>query len=144
MLYSMSLLVIHFKYSRVYVSIPNSLTIPSPHQVSSIPSPVFQFAVLFFLTGGDLLYNIVLVSTIQQCESVIILYIYIYPSWRLFKANSRHHIISPIWMIFNSEVTQAKRNKRSERCWKSLYMHPGNSTSLLVISSWGLVQRLSL
>jgi len=73
----MSLLVIHFKYSRVYVSIPNSLTIPSPHQVFSIPSPVFQFAVLFFLTGGDLLYNIVLVSTIQQCESVIILYIYI-------------------------------------------------------------------
>ena len=30
-LYSMSLLVIHFKYSRVYVSISNSLTIPPRH-----------------------------------------------------------------------------------------------------------------
>ena len=35
MLYSRSLLVIHFKYSSVYMSIPNSLTIPSPH-----PSPL--------------------------------------------------------------------------------------------------------
>ena len=33
-LYSRSLLVIHFKYSRVYPSIPNSLTIPSPCTVS--------------------------------------------------------------------------------------------------------------
>ena len=31
---SRSLLVIYFKYSRVYVSIPNSLTIPSPHPSS--------------------------------------------------------------------------------------------------------------
>ena len=30
-LYSGSLLVIHFKYTSVYMSIPNSLTIPSPH-----------------------------------------------------------------------------------------------------------------
>ena len=33
--YSMSLLVIHLKYSSVYMSIPNSLTIPSPY-----PSPL--------------------------------------------------------------------------------------------------------
>ena len=31
LLYSRSLWVIHFKYSSVYISIPNSLTIPSPH-----------------------------------------------------------------------------------------------------------------
>ena len=31
MLYSRSLLVIHFKYSSVSMSIPNSLTIPSPN-----------------------------------------------------------------------------------------------------------------
>ena len=31
-LYSRSLLVIHFKYSSVHMSIPNSLTIPSPQQ----------------------------------------------------------------------------------------------------------------
>ena len=30
LLYSRSLLVIHFKYSSVYMSIPNSLTVPSP------------------------------------------------------------------------------------------------------------------
>ena len=31
-LHSRSLSVIHFKYSRVYMSIPNSLTILSPYQ----------------------------------------------------------------------------------------------------------------
>ena len=31
-LYRRSLLLIHFKHSRVYMSIPNSLTIPSPHK----------------------------------------------------------------------------------------------------------------
>ena len=31
MLYSRTLLVIHFKYSSVYISIQNSLTIPSPY-----------------------------------------------------------------------------------------------------------------
>ena len=37
MLYNRSLLVIHFKYSSVSMSIPNSLTIPSP-RASCIPS----------------------------------------------------------------------------------------------------------
>ena len=51
-LYSRSLLVTHFKYSSVYMSIPNSLTIPSPH-----PSPCnHKFAkslslFFFFLDG---------------------------------------------------------------------------------------------
>ena len=49
MLYSRSLLVIHFKYSGVYTSIPNSLTIPSPY-----PSPLktissFSKSVILFL-----------------------------------------------------------------------------------------------
>ena len=35
MLYSRSLLVIHFKYSSVYMSIPNYLTISSPHHPPS-------------------------------------------------------------------------------------------------------------
>ena len=34
------------------------------------------FSLLYFLIGGKLLYNVVLVSAIQQCKSVIILYIY--------------------------------------------------------------------
>lgn len=34
MLYSESLLLVHFKYSNVYIAIPNPLTIPFPH-----PSP---------------------------------------------------------------------------------------------------------
>ena len=33
----------------------------------------------FFLIGGKLLYNVVLVSAIQQCESVIIMYIFSLP-----------------------------------------------------------------
>ena len=33
-LYGRSLLVLHFNYSNVYMSIPNSLTIPSPHPSS--------------------------------------------------------------------------------------------------------------
>ena len=48
MLYSRSLLVIHFKYSSGYKSIPNSLTIPSPY-----PSPwqtqVHSLCVYIFL-----------------------------------------------------------------------------------------------
>ena len=38
--YSRSLLVIHLKYSRVYMSIPNSLSIPS--HITSPPSPHWQ------------------------------------------------------------------------------------------------------
>ena len=30
-LYSRSLLIIHFKYSSVYMSVPNSLSVPSPY-----------------------------------------------------------------------------------------------------------------
>ena len=34
---------------------------------------------LFFFNRGQLLYNVVLVSAIQQCVSVITVYIYIFP-----------------------------------------------------------------
>ena len=40
--YNRSLLVIHFKYSNVYVSIPNSPTIPSLH--SSLPATISSFS----------------------------------------------------------------------------------------------------
>ena len=36
LLYSKSLLVFHFKYSSVYLCIPNSLTIPSPRELCSV------------------------------------------------------------------------------------------------------------
>ena len=39
---------------------------------------VFIF-LIYFLIGGKLLYNVVLVSAIQQCESVIIIYIHSLP-----------------------------------------------------------------
>ena len=34
---------------------------------------------ILFLIGGKLLYNVVLVSAIQQCESVMIMYIFSLP-----------------------------------------------------------------
>ena len=36
LLYSRSSLVFHFKYSSVYLSIPNSLTVPSPRELCSM------------------------------------------------------------------------------------------------------------
>ena len=33
---------------------------------------------IYFLIGGKLLYNFVLISAVQQCESIIIIYIYAY------------------------------------------------------------------
>ena len=45
------------------------------HQPSDDP---FFVGLLFFLIGGKLLYNVVLVSAIQQCNSAIISYKYIY------------------------------------------------------------------
>ena len=43
-----SLLVIHFKYSSVYMSIPNTLTIPSP-QLSQVTVSSFSKAVSLLL-----------------------------------------------------------------------------------------------
>ena len=38
---------------------------------------------IFFLIGEQLLYNVVLVSAVQQLESAIIIHLY-FPSWKLF------------------------------------------------------------
>ena len=47
-LYSKSLLIIRFKYSSVYTSIPNSLSIPSPYLSSQATiSSVFKSVSLF-------------------------------------------------------------------------------------------------
>ena len=49
MLYSRSLLVIHFKYSRVYTSIPNSLTVPLLHPCPLVTIISFSKSVSLFL-----------------------------------------------------------------------------------------------
>ena len=49
-LYSRSLLVVHLKYSSVYMPIPNSLTIPSPHP-SCWHFLIDQFELLTALSG---------------------------------------------------------------------------------------------
>ena len=46
--HSRSLLVIHFKYNSVYMSIPNTLTIPSP-QLSPVTMSSFSKAVSLLL-----------------------------------------------------------------------------------------------
>ena len=48
MLYRRLLLVIHFKYSSVYMSILNSLTIPSPHSSSLAAISLFSVSLFLF------------------------------------------------------------------------------------------------
>ena len=55
MLYSRSLLVIHFKYSSVYMSFPSSLTIPFPHSSPILKIRCHMHRVGFF--SYLLLYN---------------------------------------------------------------------------------------
>ena len=50
MLYSRSLLVIHFKYSSVYVSIFNSLTIPSQYIFLKISYPKITYFISIWFT----------------------------------------------------------------------------------------------
>ena len=52
MLDSRSLLVIHFKYSSVYMSIPNSLTIPSPYPFPLVTVSSFSKSVSLSDLGG--------------------------------------------------------------------------------------------
>ena len=49
MLYSRSLLVIHFKYTSVYMSTPNSLTIPSPYTSPLVTISAFSKSVSWSL-----------------------------------------------------------------------------------------------
>ena len=49
----------------------------------------------FFFIGGKLLYNFVLVSAIQQCESVIIIHIFL-RSWASLPSPIPLHTISPL------------------------------------------------
>ena len=48
-LYNRSLLDVHFKYSSVYLSIPNSLSIPSPDSLPLAPISSFSRSVSYFL-----------------------------------------------------------------------------------------------
>ena len=48
-LHSRPLLIIHFKYSSVYMSIPNSLILPSPHPYALVTINLFSKSVSLFL-----------------------------------------------------------------------------------------------
>ena len=82
-LYSRSLLVIHFKYSSVYMTFPNSLTIPSSHLFPH-PFPLdklnfFSLLFLFCIGVQAWLYNVVIVSDGQQRHSAIHIHVSILP-----------------------------------------------------------------
>ena len=68
MLYIRSLLVIHFVYSGVYMSIPNSLTISSPSATMSLFSKSVS---LFLLCNQADLYHLFLDSTNKGCHNDI-------------------------------------------------------------------------
>ena len=62
----------------------------------SICIPSIPFLSFFFLIVGSWLYNVVLVSAVQQCESVIILYMSP-PSWTCFRPTPLGHQRVPGW-----------------------------------------------
>ena len=98
-LYSRSLLVIHFKYSRVYMSIPKSLIIPFPHPsrppttISSFSKSVSLFLFYkqfhlchFFLDsmykGCHTVFPLLCLTDFTQCDSL-----WVHPcccKWRCF------------------------------------------------------------
>ena len=72
MLYNRSLLVIHFKYSSVSMSIPNSLTVPSP---SSFP--------------------LITVSSFSKSVSLFVLWVHLYHFFFRFHIKGMSNNISP-------------------------------------------------
>ena len=100
MLYSRSLLVIHFKYSGVYMLIPNPLTIPSPHSYplvtsefllclqDSSPSFQLQKSPQAFFT-----------SIPPSCSQGYCTY----PHHSMFHSNDLK-CLSPSWMVSNSKT----------------------------------------
>ena len=74
LLYSKSLLVIHLKYSNVYMSIPNSLIILSPHPSPPATVSSFSKSAGLFLCGKQVhLYNFFLDFTYKGCCLIFLL-----------------------------------------------------------------------
>ena len=80
LLYRLKFVIIHFKYSSVYMTFPNSLTIPSPI-LSHWTSLIFFFLTLNLFCFGvqALLYNVVIVSGGQQRDSAIHIHVSVLP-----------------------------------------------------------------
>ena len=70
MLYRRSLLVIHFKYSCVYMSLPNSLTIPSPPPFPTGNHKLVLKVRLFLFWVRAHLYNFFLDSIYKGCHTI--------------------------------------------------------------------------
>ena len=70
---SRSSLVIHFKYSSVYMSTPNFLTIPSPHPSPSTISSLSRSVSLFLFFKQIDLCHIFLDSAYKVCHIMFLL-----------------------------------------------------------------------
>ena len=67
---------------------------PYPLQLSPVMPPYFFVSLIYFIIGGKLLYNVELISAVQQWESAIIIHTF-HPTPSVFWPGEFHGLYSP-------------------------------------------------